>query len=1170
MATAAKPSLTVVDLARLLKTVEPAALLVAPRLLRRVIKHDRGLGGMGLIVPHRKSYVIAADALMHLADRTELGLAANEMLPPRVILMARPEADSLSKIPIDEALVKYWRMLFHARLDLLMQTRIADNTLNARTVRQRIGRLGTTEFAEVTRVMEEEKFLLPPKTPASIYAEFVAVYWTLRRFNNELLPHFFPSLRDLAAVDALLSGEVDVDGVFAGTRLPGAPEPGTLQQRGDQTDEQDALSAELIRLDLITPVGDNTARRIEVEANDMNARGNNVRAAILRARLADGNFQTLASARAELGRLSQRLQKALALSEEDVEKWRHALTPLLTRACRGSWSQEARFLYDLQKVCIDSERGIFTVDVVEWVRSLGRRPIRRELPGHQAVAIVRHLRQALNRMPHVRLAEADREELSDVLTHAVAHHEQLMRERFRPLIAAAMDDVNLKPENVPEVLARSKLIEELLDRVVEYGHLNMGNLRDAISRNQLKLPDVGRPSVLIMGDPLLRLNRRLSVDLDGVYRPGEIYMRLLHRVSSVAFGTVIGRLLMLFLIVPFGLAFFTMVAPELVVEEVPRIGYMMQRVLGLVDHMSTTEQRLYLVTSTAGLVGSPLGDGPLGAAAAAFPGRVREHHPLQLPDPWGVAVIGAVYLLLFHVTAFRRGVFHGVGTLGRGLQTVFIHGPLLILRHPMVQAVLNYRFWVTLRRCVVWPVALATIAALLAWLGGAETMAITALSSGGAVVALLLFNTRFGRDVEEKVSDWMMHAWLWCTGDFVPGLLRFIMDLSRGFLETVEQVLYTVDEWLRFKTGQNVVILVAKALLSVVWFAVTYVVRIYINVLIEPTVNPIKHFPVVTVGHKLLVPFYPIVWHLLYRVLHLDLLGRLVGYSFAVMTIFFIPGIFGFVVWELKENWKLYRANRARNLKPLMVGSHGETMLRLLKPGFHSGTIPKLLRKLRRAERRGQQRTTRKLQGDLHHVEESVGLFVERELLALLRQSEGWHGLSIELGSVHLATNRITVALQCPELAQQPLVLAFDQQLGWLLASVLERGWLPRLNAEQKQTLAAALAGLYKMAGVHLTREQIAVMLAPTPVALEMTPEGLGVWPGPDFSREAVYNLAGSELLQPRPTNGELPHGLRPLDSSRVLFSSVPLSWRAWVRTWDRDKGLLNGDRRELAYAVLP
>ena len=65
-----------------------------------------------------------------------------------------------------------------------------------------------------------------------------------------------------------------------------------------------------------------------------------------------------------------------------------------------------------------------------------------------------------------------------------------------------------------------------------------------------------------------------------------------------------------------------------------------------------------------------------------------------------------------------------------------------------------------------------------------------------------------------------------------------------------------------------------------------------------------------------------------------------------------MPGIFGFLVWEFRENWRLYAANRPKGLRPVPLGPHGETMPRLLRPGFHSGTLPKRFAKLRRAERR--------------------------------------------------------------------------------------------------------------------------------------------------------------------------------------------------------------------------
>ena len=54
--------------------------------------------------------------------------------------------------------------------------------------------------------------------------------------------------------------------------------------------------------------------------------------------------------------------------------------------------------------------------------------------------------------------------------------------------------VGLAPQNLPERVARKKLIEELLDQMGERGFLTMGDLRDAISRNNLKLPDLAKPA----------------------------------------------------------------------------------------------------------------------------------------------------------------------------------------------------------------------------------------------------------------------------------------------------------------------------------------------------------------------------------------------------------------------------------------------------------------------------------------------------------------------------------------------------------------------------------------------------------------------------------------------------------------------------------------------------
>lgn len=65
------------------------------------------------------------------------------------------------------------------------------------------------------------------------------------------------------------------------------------------------------------------------------------------------------------------------------------------------------------------------------------------------------------------------------------------------------DHVGLIPDNLPEQIARANVVEELLDRIVENGAVNLGNLRDAISKSDLKLPDLSGVGELVRGDGLL-------------------------------------------------------------------------------------------------------------------------------------------------------------------------------------------------------------------------------------------------------------------------------------------------------------------------------------------------------------------------------------------------------------------------------------------------------------------------------------------------------------------------------------------------------------------------------------------------------------------------------------------------------------------------------------------
>ena len=49
----------------------------------------------------------------------------------------------------------------------------------------------------------------------------------------------------------------------------------------------------------------------------------------------------------------------------------------------------------------------------------------------------------------------------------------------------------------------------------------------------------------------------------------------------------------------------------------------------------------------------------------------------------------------------------------------------------------------------------------------------------------------------------------------------------------------------------------AKAIVGPVWRVISYGIHFYAAVLVEPQVNPIKHFPVVMVADKFMLPFFP-------------------------------------------------------------------------------------------------------------------------------------------------------------------------------------------------------------------------------------------------------------------------------------------------------------------------
>ena len=124
-----------------------------------------------------------------------------------------------------------------------------------------------------------------------------------------------------------------------------------------------------------------------------------------------------------------------------------------------------------------------------------------------------------------------------------------------------------------------------------------------------------------------------------------------------------------------------------------------------------------------------------------------------------------------------------------------------------------------------------------------------------------------------------------------------------------------------------------------------FLLRFYTVVLIEPMINPLK-LPLSILFAKFI---YPLL--LLSPALLRHDPNSVLGYSSPLVaplahylsepgawllvmgTLWLLPDACTFLFWEMRENWRVYRANRPPVLRPVPVGPHGETVRGLLHLG---------------------------------------------------------------------------------------------------------------------------------------------------------------------------------------------------------------------------------------------
>lgn len=1101
------------------------AIVADPLVLRRVIKHDRRAHGL---VPHGRCYALSRQALLDVADFEMLRVPLAD-IPPEVILVARPTPADLRGHSDAESTTELWRAVFHGRVHLALERLAREGKLDDAAVRERIEYIGQTEFDEIRGILRHDDALLPPGNDREVYIEFAATFLELRHFAPALLVPTFPGLSDVMRVDQTLGLDIDPRPLLEEGRPRGVTTfSPTIALPTSATATASAFGPASLRAQDLTvePVSAREGRALIARGKSARSEGNDVRALLLCARAATSRDATVhADASREvhdaLAGLSARLCNALRCEaqERGVPLWADVLRPLAERAgaerTRLRYGVEGRLLYRIQRACVANERQSRIVDMPTWILSLGKRPMVRSADVTRPVIVARQLAIASHAVHETRLASHDRAALSAALRWALGRAESNVRRSLAPRLRALLDKVKLSPAHTPEVLARDKLVDELIDQILRQGFLSFPQLRDAISRNELKLDDLDGPRQWVLGDPLLEADRLLAVELDGIYQRSDIYLRALQRASSVPFGTRIGRTVFLYLVLP-------MVASFVLLEGVGHI-----------------------VNPLVHLAGLP---------------------SVEILSVTSFVVLSIVAFALIHSEPFRAFSRQALTVVGVILAWAFFRIPRAILTRPSVQRWLSRPAVRMALRRIVLPLLLGVGVYFLTplraediYLGLAGALGVFAGASG-------LMGTRIGSWVEDLFVEQLVPTWQVMSRQWIPGLVRLVGGVFGTMMDWLERAIYRVDELLRFHRGDSAVLLWSRALAGLGWATIAYVIRLYVTLLVEPELNPLKHFPVVTVAHKMFVPLTGQMFAIASMVF--SPFGSIIGGAMAAVTVFLFPSMTGFLMWELKENYRLYRDARPERLGPTRLGPHGETMRGLLVAGVHSGTVPKLYERLRRAaqrddelarKRRGKRRSRgesglARFRAGIREVETGIRRFAERELVASLRGCRRWKHGDLTIDGVDLSSNRIRLRLSSDTLPGGPCEITIEQQGGAVIAGIARPGFLHTLQRASTQgalLFENALAGFYHRAEVDFVREQIEAEI-PEGAQYEIEEAGLVVWPTGNFRTEHLYSfeLATPTTVSPVVTGdpGDVPP--RVLDTRRFLYRHQPIAWSAWVAAW--------------------
>lgn len=1031
-------------LTQILQTQVPEVRLVPERHVRKVLHYMAEDGYLGPINPELPLWTTAEflrdnDALLPEV----LGLSTGPIL-----LISEPDDRRLYRVE-DEVLLKlYWRLLARARIEQWHWQYPAEIAAASAKLQE----TSPAFVHEAHFVLASDHVIAWDAPLHEWYPTLIALCAEIAYFEPGRMREIFPSIPDVEWILQPIAGVTNWLDFIESLRPVHAARvkiPQHAQESGTFSPERSVYPS----------------RSDDTEWDELARRGHYVRAAIQRIRAArdpqlsharEGNL--IAAKSLIQNGLIKGLSRILEFDERETAAWNEAALILLEVAGESNWSHAHRALYDLQKMVADFQDELFAVAPVEWILSLGKKPLQRPLHRARDVILLMQFRKFQKHVRNARLSEVQQEKILSLIHHQQHAASERIRIEFEPIFLGVFQEVGLVPANLPERIARDKVIAELIDRICNQGYLRISDFRDAIARNQLKLPDLQSVGEFFRGDPLLLADRRLAKELFGVYHRGEIYLRWIQRFSAIFFGTPLGRWITLYLVIPYGGSFCVL----MFLEELRHLGESL--IHWLAGESETHEPAVEVVQQTppAEIVGppEPTPQGELMFTADPISQSItgqREHIGSWLSDWPVVLALGTLLLIVIHVPAVRRLMLElGKQALKAGRWLIW-DVPVTIVSSRIFRFLWRNRVSKFLLRYFATAIIASGITVItLALLGFSQ---LEVIRWGGLVFGLVgvVSNTWFGRRIGDEIMESFSDMWRTVRIDLIPGIIRLVVSLFRALLGALDRLLYAVDEKLRYRSGASRPSITVKAILALIWFPIAYVVRFAFYLLVEPQVNPVKHFPVVTVSHKVIAPLFPTVASVLN-----------VSEGTAILILAGIPGIFGFTAWELLANWRLYRANRSTNLKPVAVGHHGESGKGLLRPGFHSGTIPKLYRQLRWGWLNGltqRPERHRRTMHELHHISEAVEALCHRELIPLLQHTGIARSVQPLSLSIALGCQHIRVELKAAQSDLPDVVLVCQNHREGIRGRIIEEGWISTLPGEEAEKVRLAIHGLLVMLG---------------------------------------------------------------------------------------------------------